>query len=646
MRLQWYNHFMCGIAGMIRLDHRAFESNDKNTIQLMSSVQKHRGPDALNFYYSDRVFFGNNRLSILDPDPRANLPFISECKKYALCYNGEVSNFIELSRKYNLPEKYNIRTGSDSEIVLLLYIELGEEFLNQLSGMFALSIYDKVNEKVILARDPFGINPLFFTQHQGDFFFSSEIKGLLEIPGFKREVNTKALYDYFTLAYPQGTHTMFKNITEVRNGQVLVLNLNSGQIDKKYHFRMKYQTNFSMDFEEARKKVHELLLDSVNRNLRSDASIGTTLSGGVDTSGIVGLIGELGKSIDFHTFSIRMGEHSFDESHFQRLVSKKYKTYHHEFHIKPVEIEEHFLEHIVSMDEPSGNGAPIPIFILAKHAKKTVKVLLSGEGGDEIFNAYSVYQAWKIRKYYMKFVPKFLRKVVFNTVHILPSNYSKLSFDFQAKRFTEGCELHPAAAHIYWRHPFTNVEKNQFLKHHHRSTDDVFIELFNDFSHTEELNRIAMLDIEHFITDDLLLKNDRMFYAHSIEGRYPYLDRNLVDFVQTIPTKFKLKGLKGRYIQKQALRDVLPPEILRRQNYGLEMPHSIWFLKELKHIMNSLLNQFEVEKTELLEWSPIEKMIKAHFEGKRDYGRGLWSLAVFVAWHKLYIQTSDYKKYL
>ena len=271
---------------------------------------------------------------------------------------------------------------------------------------------------------------------------------------------------------------------------------------------------------------------------------------------------------------------------------------------------------------------------------------MSGEGGDEIFNAYSVYQAWKVRKYYVKYIPRFARQIIYSLVHKLPSNYSKLSFDFQAKRFTEGCELHPAAAHIYWRHPFTNEEKDSFLNFKHRSTDEVVINLFNDYSHTEELNRIAMLDIEHFITDDLLLKNDRMFYAHSIEGRYPYLDRKLVEFVQTIPTKYKLKGLKGRYIQKQALRNVLPSQVMKRQNYGLEMPHSIWFFDELRGTLETFLNKKSIEDTELFKWEPINELINMHLAGKRDYGRGLWSLAVFVAWHKLYIQTNDYKKYI
>ena len=637
---------MCGIVGIASLSEESLGTTDKKIIKEMAAVTTHRGPDSQDFYFSDKIFYGNNRLSILDPTPRSNLPFISECENYILCYNGEVTNYIELAAKYDLRKKYNIKTTSDTEIVLLLYIEIGEKFLNELSGMFALSLYDKIKGKLIIARDPFGINPLFYFHSNNKFYFSSEIKSLLEIPGFERRVNTTALYDYFTLAYPQGTHTMFENITEVRNGQAIRIDLATGEFQKFYFYRMSYKTDHSINFSEATTKVRQMLTESVERNLRSDEPVGTTLSGGIDTSGIVGLIGELGKSKDLHTFSIKMGESSFDESHFQRLVSQRYKTNHHEIQVLPEEVEKHFYDHIVSLDEPSGNGAPIPIYILAKHAKKYVKVLLSGEGGDEIFNAYSVYQAWKVRKYYLRFVPKIFRKCIFSAVHALPSNYSKLSFDFQAKRFTEGCELHPAAAHIYWRHPFTNAEKDRFLKYHHRSTDQVVIDLYDEYSHTEELNRIAMLDIEHFITDDLLLKNDRMFYAHSIEGRYPYLDRELIDYVQTIPTKFKLKGLKGRYIQKQALKDVLPKDVYKRQNYGLEMPHSVWFLKELKHVLDRFLNKNEVEKTGLFEWEPINEMIQAHMNGKRDYGRGLWSLTVFIAWHKLYIQTSDYKQYI
>lgn len=637
---------MCGITGIIRNSSTPLNEIDFQLNMTMTKALRHRGPDSLNHYNDNNVSLGNTRLNILDTSSNADLPLTSEDGSIVLCYNGEITNFVELKSKYQLHTKYKFKSTGDSEVLLYLYKEIGLKIFDELSGMFAFAIYDKNNETVLLARDFYGINPLFYTHFGHNIYFSSEIKSLLEIPGFERKVNPQALYDYFTMAYVPGSNTMFENITEVRNGEMIEINLKNQSFEKKYHYRMKYETNYDISFEEAKNKIYDLLLNSVERNLRSDASIGTTLSGGVDTSGITCLIDELGMSKNFNTFSIRMGEDSFDESHFQRLVSNKCRTNHHEFHITPEDVQKHFYEHIYYLDEPLGNGAPIPIYILAKHASKHVKVLLSGEGGDEVFNAYSVYQAWKVKKNYTKFCPKFIRNITYSLVHKLPSNYSKLSFDFQAKRFTEGCELHPAAAHIYWRHPFTNSEKDSFVKYRGYSTDERFIKLYNEYSATEELNRIAMLDMEHFITDDLLLKNDRMFYAHSIEGRYPYLDRKLIDFAQTLPTSYKLKGLKGRYIQKQALKKVLPKEIMGRQNYGLEMPHSIWFFKALKPLLEKYLNQKAIEETNLLSWEPIKELIDSHFSGKRDYGRGLWCIAVFVAWHQMYIQSDNYRKFL
>ncbi len=638
---------MCGVSGIISLNHSILDRDDQEVIRDMSSLLTHRGPNQRGHFYDDNLLFGNTRLSILDKSKSADLPIMTDEKDIILCYNGEISNYIELSEKYNLKSKYSLKTHSDSEVLLYLYKEIGMKLLDEISGMFAFAIFDKNLNKVFICRDFFGITPLFYTTKNEKFYFASEIKSLLEIPGFERQVNPLALFDYFTLAYVPGENTMFQDIIELRNGQMLTIDLATGNIDKKYHYRMKYEINPDISFKEATDNVYDLLLDSVDRNLRSDAPIGTTLSGGVDTSGITCLIKDLGRSTDFHSFSIRMGESSFDESPYQRLVSDHCKTNHHEFLITPSEVESVFHEHIAHLDEPLGNGAPIPIYILAQRASKYVSVLLNGEGGDEVFNAYSVYQAWKIRKHYVNYCPKFLRQLIYQVVHLLPANYSKLSFDFQAKRFTEGAELHPAAAHFYWRHPLTNSEKKKMLTHSNfRSTDEIGINLFNEFSHTDELNRIAMLDIEHFITDDLLVKNDRMCYAHSIEGRYPYLDKKLIDYVQTLPTEYKLKGLKGRYIQKKALSRTLPKEILKRQNYGLEMPHSIWFFDALKPLLDRYLNKESVERTGFLRWEMVKSLMDTHMSNKRDYGRGLWCIAVFIAWHELYIQTSDYKKYL
>jgi len=638
---------MCGINGIISLKNQMLNDNDADICKKMNDLILHRGPNQQGIFRGNNFIFGNTRLFIQDHSSLANLPMTGNTNQFVLAFNGEITNFKELIQKYKLKTKYQFKTHSDSEVLLFLYQELGESMISELNGMFSFAIFDCKLNQIILCRDCFGITPLFYTKLDDKFYFSSEIKSLLEIQSFEREVNEQALYHYLTLAYVPGEETMFKNIYELRNGQKFKINLENGHISKSYHYRMKYEINKDISFKDASNKVHDLILKSVERNLISNSTIGTTLSGGVDTSGITCIINELGKSVDFPTFSIKMGEDSFDESHFQRIVSKKCRTNHHEFLITPEDVEASFFQHLSHLDEPLGNGAPIPIYILAQKASKHVNILLSGEGGDEVFNAYSVYKAWKIKKYYTTFCPKILRRSIYSLVHKLPANYSKLSFDFQAKRFTEGAELHPAAAHFYWRHPLTNLEKDSILKNNSFfSTDQLGINLFNEFSDKDELNRISMLDIEHFITDDLLVKNDRMLYAHSIEGRYPYLDRDLVDFVQTLPTHFKLKGFQGRYIQKHALRKVLPKEILARQNYGLEMPHSIWFFDKLKPLLDRYLNKVSIERTGLFNWESIHKLINIHLSKKKDYGRGLWTIAVFVAWHELYIQSSDYKKYI
>ena len=265
---------------------------------------------------------------------------------------------------------------------------------------------------------------------------------------------------------------------------------------------------------------------------------------------------------------------------------------------------------------------------------------------------YSIYAAWKMAKYYKKFCPKLLRKFIFWSIHQLPSNYSKLSFDFMAKRFTEGCELHPAVAHIYWRHPFTNQEKETIFSAwggascRIQSTDQRVMALFEEYDHTAELNQISMLDMEHFLVDDLLMKSDRMFLAHSIESRFPYLDKNLFDYVSTIPPHLRLKGLRGRNIQKKALSKTLPKAILKRGNYGLEMPHSIWFFDAFRPFLEKYLNRKTVEATGLFHWEKVEKIWQAHLAKKRDYGRGLWCLLVYLVWHEMFIEKRNYKTYL
>ena len=339
--------------GVISLQ-KPLQEEDEKTVKNMAAMLLHRGPNHTGFYRDNKVYLGNSRLSVIDRAKRSNLPFLDNKEEVAICYNGEVSNYIELKHKYKLDKKYPFKGHSDTEVLIYLYKELGIKFLAELSGMFSFCLYDKKKQIVYLARDFFGINPHFYCHHNRKIYFASEIKALLEVPGIDLTINTQGIFDFLSFAYIPGTQTPYCGIKELRNGQLIEIELNLGRFERRYHFRAKYNTNSSITEEEASDKVYNLLINSVARNLRSDVPIGTTLSGGVDTSGIICLIKDLGKSKDFHSFSIRMGEKSFDESYYQQLVAQSCNTAHHEVLITPEQVIENFYEHIAYLDEPSG----------------------------------------------------------------------------------------------------------------------------------------------------------------------------------------------------------------------------------------------------------------------------------------------------
>lgn len=637
---------MCGVTGIFSLGSNQSEQ-DLATCKRMTSLLIHRGPSQQGIIHSKRFSLGNTRLSIIDPTPQSRLPMYNNDKSVIISYNGEVSNFRQLKEKYKLEEKFKFHGRSDTEVVLRLYELLGIDFLQELTGMFAFGLVDLNKNKAYIVRDFYGINPMFYKLSEDRIHFASEIKSLLEVDNTK-EINPQGIFDFLTLAYIPGVQTPYQEIKELRPGELIEVDLQLGDHLTRRYYEIKFETDYSITETEASTKAYELMYDSVERNLISDKPIGTTLSGGVDTSTMTCLVKDMGKSKNFHTFSIKMGEKSFDESPYQKIIANFCQTNHHEILVKPNDVIESIYHHMAHIDEPNGDGSAIPSFILAQEAKKYVDVLFSGEGGDEVFNAYSVYSAWKIRKHYVNYTPSFLRGAIKSFAHAMPTNFDKLSLDFQMKRFTEGCELHPAAAHIYWRHPLRDEEKNKvFLNsNQYKDTYQMAIELYNKYSHCEELNRISMLDFEHFFVDDLLVKNDRMFMAHSIETRFPLMDRHLVEYMNKVPPALRLKGLRGRNIQKNAMKNSIPKEILARNNYGLEMPHSIWFLDEFMPFAKKYLNKKTVEATGLLSWPEVEKLWNDHLAKKRDHGRGLWCIIMFLIWHEMFIEKGNYKSYL
>jgi asparagine synthase (glutamine-hydrolysing) len=637
---------MCGIAGLIKLEG-AVDPREAAAVETMLDRLRHRGPDDRGVYRGEKVVLGNTRLKIIDLSDNAHLPMSNESGDVRLAYNGEVTNFRELEAEFRLREKYRFRSSSDTETLLHLYEELGLGFFTRLSGMFALCLYDRRAEKAWIARDFYGMRPLFYMAGRGRLWFGSEIKAFLELPGFEGRLDAGALHDYFSLAYIPGEATPFEEVREVRAGELIEADLRAGRWSARRYHELRYDVDETMEEAPAAARLREAMRDAVRRNLISDAPLGLTLSGGVDTACLLALADELGAARRMHTYSIRMAEQSFDESRFQKVLVDRYKPLHHEISVGPSDVEEFLEEHMAFLDEPTGDGAAVPNYLLAREAKKDVRVLLSGEGGDEVFNAYETHGAFKVRRLYRRLAPRLLRAALREAARRLPSSYKKLSLDFLLKRFTAGAEESVPKAHFYWRHVLSEEEKRRLLvRPGARPTDELFAEMFDALPYDDELNRLSHIDLTYYFVDDLMVKNDRMFMAHSVEARFPYADRLLVDFASRIPTRLKIKGFSRRHIQKRAMADLLPPAIVRRKNMGLEMPHSLWFLKELRPLAEKYFAKKSVEKSGLLHHAAVDALWKEHLAGARDNGRALWCVLMFLVWFDVFVHEKSYRRRL
>lgn len=639
---------MCGISGIVGLASPLSES-DHMQGRGMTSMLCHRGPDSTGFVYDDRCFLGNTRLSVIDLSAQADLPMCSASGDVWLAYNGEITNFRELREEFRLDGKHTFKTHSDTEVLLHLYQELGIKCVDHLSGMFAFAIYDRRRRKVFIVRDFFGTRPLFWMKLNDRLYFSSEIKSFFKVQGFTPKANPEAIFHYFSLAYIPGTLTAFQGVHELDGSHLIEIDLDSpGEPAPWEYYRIRFAPDHGMTLKEAEEGFYEAILEATDRNLIADAPVGTTLSGGLDSSSILGLARVLGKSSELHSFSLRVKETSFDESRYQRAMAEYAGSIHHEITVGPDYVRENLFRQMAFMDEPIGDGSAIPFFLLSREARRYVKVLLSGEGGDEISNAYETHMANYVSRLYRRFVPGFMRNAAASMAGKLPVSCSKLSFDFLAKRFTQGAELPAPKAHLFYRHVVDRQEKLEMMPWARDipETECFFCDLFHSLDYESELDRLAHMDMKYFFIGDLMQKNDRMFMANSVEARFPFMDRKAVEFFTTIPCRYKIRGLTRRYVEKRAMKRVLHPKVRRRQNFGIELPYSLWFKESLYELGSTYFSRNRVEETELLDHRCVERLWSDHLAGKRDNGRALWSILNFLIWFELFIRGSGYRDYL
>jgi asparagine synthase (glutamine-hydrolysing) len=631
---------VCGFAGVLQRS-RERGRNDV-VLQTMGGTLRHRGPDAAGTQWCGPCGLAHQRLSIIDLSPAGQQPMPNEDKTVWIAYNGEIYNFRDLRTRFALDRGHRFRSRTDTEVIVHLYEELGIDCVRELNGMYAFALWDDRSGTLHLARDPFGIKPLFYLATADGFWFASEIKALLAVPGYDPQPDLEALYHYLSLNYVPDTLTAFAGIRELRPGHRL--ELRAGDLEPKItrFFDITYSIDSAMTETAAVRRSGELLEAAVRRQLVADVPVGVMLSGGMDSSALAALMARTRGSADFHTFSIGFDDPSFDESTYARMVADALGTRHHEIRVKPDAVRRLLPVHLAYIDEPYADGSAIPTFLLAETAKDFVTVLLSGEGGDEFFAGYDTYAAAKIRNWYRR-APAWVRGMVRAGVERLPVSHRKLSFDFKAKRFTRGAELDVAASHFFWRVVLTKDAKQAVLADGARPdafppSERLFEAAYDGCLAADDLNRLLYIDYSFHLPDDLMIKNDRMTMAHSLEARVPFTDVDLVQFLSTVPVDQKLVGLKKKHLLRSAMAGLLPKPVLQKKKVGLEMPYSHWMRHDLRDFAAEVLLSPEVRTTGLFDAAGLRKLWDEHQAMKVDHGRALWGLLNYLLWYDLYLR--------
>lgn len=632
---------MCGICGIIRLGPEPVDPVG-GLLDRMTDTMAHRGPDDRGTWTDGVAALGHRRLSVIDLSRAGRQPMANEDGSVLLVYNGEVYNFRELAERYDLRGRGHVfRSRTDTEVLLHLYEELGVGMVNELNGMFAMGIWDARERCLFLLRDRYGIKPLFYQQDEHHFRFASEIKALLADERVPRKVSLQAMHDFLTFDYVPGPQTSFEGIHELPPAHWMRVS-EDGKSTLNRYWDLSFATDESLQERWVVERSLELMDRAVQRRLVSDVPIGVLLSGGMDSSALVALM-KPRVAEPIRTYSVGFYEPTFDERKPARTVAGHFGTIHQEVVVTPQMVRELLPGYLRYIDEPYADGSAIPTYYVSALARGEVVVLLSGEGGDEVFAGYDTHAAFKASRLFRR-VPRWIRNgVIGPLVNRLPVSHHKLSLEFRLKRFLGGQDLHPADAHLWWRIVLTEAQKQSLYSPAVRNAltpeppERHFREVFGRSGASDALNRLLHIDSAVFLPDDLMIKNDRMTMAHSLEARVPFTDPELTEFMSKVPARMKLPGFRKKHLMRAALENHLPRSILRRKKIGLEMPYSRWLAWDLKDVLLDYCGPERVEGTGLFRPEAVRTLVDEHLAMRRDHGRALWGLLNFMMWHELYI---------
>lgn len=609
---------MCGFVGFI---HGEQVIQNKNIMNDMLTTIIHRGPDSDGIYTDDKVTLGFRRLSILDLSELASQPFKSEDENIILVFNGEIYNYTEIREELIL-NGYEFKTTSDTEVLLKGYIHYGTDILYKLRGMFAFCIWDKTLNIQFIARDHFGIKPLYYTQNTTDktILFGSEIKSFLMHPHFKKELNEKALKPYLTFQYSVLNETFFKGVFKLNPGSYMVIQDGNIQI-KSYWEHTFTSSEHSMD--EYVEKIQEVMDNSVEKHKISDVNIGSFLSGGIDSSYIAKLLKpDTTYSVGFEGFSS-----TFDETKLAKELSDQLGFENKRKYVTAEEAFTHLPKIMWHMDEPESNLSAIPLYFLSEMASKDVTVVLSGEGADELFGGYDWYKPSERIEKFNKINPN-IRKMIVSLSKYLPKNrYS--TFLQKANMPIEQKFIGQA---FIWDEQ--DVEKLLTYKYIQGPTiADIVMPIYHKIQGQDELTKMQYLDLHLWLPNDILLKADKMSMAHSLELRVPFLDKEVLQVANSIPSKYKVDFNETKLALRKAALDELPEEWAKRKKVGFPVPVRHW-LKEEKYYQ-MLRSTFEKAYiSEFFDRNLLMHYLDAHYEGKANHARYVWTVYVFCIWYE------------
>ncbi|ELR71261.1 Asparagine synthetase [Fulvivirga imtechensis AK7] len=610
---------MCGIAGFFA------EELGKGELIYFNESQRHRGPDASGTFCEGKVGLSHTRLSIIDLSDSANQPMTSACQRYVIVYNGEIYNFREVQQKYGL----NTSTSSDTEVLLEAFAIKGIEIVDELNGMFAFAIYDKTERALWLCRDRLGVKPLYYYWDGNSLVFSSELKGLTSI-GFIRErlkVNAMAINQFLYLSFIPAPNSIYENIFKLEPGTYLTIKDGGNFVKHKYwSLNTNVRVNADLSWEQAKAKLHQLLDSAVEKQMVSDVPLGTFLSGGIDSS-IVTALAQAHSDKPLKTFTIGFSDEKFNEAPHAAAIASYLKTDHHETILSPDEAKTKIVNILDLYDEPFGDSSSIPTMLVSEVARRQVKVILSGDGGDECFLGYHRY-IWAKRFERMTGLmnPQMISRIL---GVVRNEKWKRTAEIFNVRNKNE------EISHLFSQNAlqFSESQLHTVLDKKYRNAISLWGGGWNGPGKLSKAEQLALFDLTYYLPDDNLTKVDRASMSTSLEVRVPLLDHRVVEFAQQVPLPFKFKNGEGKRILKSILYDRVPAHLFDRPKQGFSIPLNSWLKGDLNYLIKEFLSEEALRTSGFFNVPEILRFIEGFEKGHHSYVNKIWSVILLQKWY-------------